>query len=36
MLMCSDVYQPLHGADNKSDLKAKNGSENILDTRSQQ
>jgi hypothetical protein len=35
MLMCSDVYLPLHGADNKSDLKAKNGNENILYTRSQ-
>lgn len=35
MLMCSDVYRPLHGADNKSDLKAKNGNENILYTRSQ-
>lgn len=23
MLMCSDVYLPLHGVDNKSDLKAK-------------
>lgn len=23
MLMCSDVYLPLHGADNKPDLKAK-------------
>lgn len=31
--MSSDVYLPLHGADNKSDLKAKNGSENILYTR---
>lgn len=35
MLMCSDVYLPLHGADNKSDLKAKNGSKNILYIRSQ-
>ena len=33
--MCSELYQPLHGADNKSDLKAKNGSENILYTRIQ-
>ncbi len=23
MLMCSDVYLPLHGADKKSDMKAK-------------
>lgn len=35
MLMCSDVYLPLHWADNKSDLKAKNDSKNILYTRSQ-
>lgn len=35
MLICSDVYQPLYGADNKLDLKAKNDSENILYTRSQ-
>lgn len=34
MLTCADVYRPLHGADNKSDLKAKNGNENILYTRS--
>lgn len=33
--MCSDVYQPLHGADNKPDLKAKNDSEKILYPRSQ-
>lgn len=36
MLTCADVYWPLNGADNKYALKAKNGSENILDTRSQQ
>lgn len=35
MLMFSDVYRPLYGADNKPDLKAKNGSENIFYTRSQ-
>lgn len=35
MLMCSDVYLPLHGADNKPDFKAKNDSENILYLRSQ-
>lgn len=35
MLICSDVYLPLHGADNKPDLKAKNDSENILYLRSQ-
>lgn len=35
MLMCSDVYLPLHGADNKPDLKAKNDSENLLYLRSQ-
>lgn len=35
MLIYSDVYLPLHGAYNKSDLKAKNGSKNILYTRSQ-
>ncbi len=35
MLMCSNVYLPLYGVDNKPDLKAKNGSENILYTRSQ-
>lgn len=34
MLTCADVYRPLHGADNKYDLKAKNGSENIPYTRS--
>lgn len=33
--MCSDIDRPLHGADNKSDLKAKNGSKNILYPRSQ-
>lgn len=35
MLMCSDIDWPLHGADNKPDLKAKKDSENILYTRSQ-
>ncbi len=35
MLMHSDVYRPLHGADNEPDLKANNDSENILYTRSQ-
>ncbi len=27
MLICSDVYRPLLGADNKPDLKTKNDSE---------
>jgi len=35
MLTCADVYRPLHGADNKPDLKAKNDSEKILYPRSQ-
>lgn len=34
MLMCSDIDWPLHGADNKPDLKAKNDSEKLY-TRSQ-
>lgn len=35
MLMCSDFYRPLCGADYKSDFEVTSGSKNILYTRSQ-